>query len=1204
MTHRSVPFGILDPAPGAMDREGEAMRRRTALFAVLAMVSATFVATGPLAAQSESELSARSGPERLSGRVADGFDLASPDDVVQVFIQLDEPSVAEFTATRGVASPAQQQAQGDTVQRQQARVSAQLAGMIIEERSRLTVAANGIKAMVRAGDVPAIAATDGVKSVAGVARHHLTNATSVPWIGADAVNDAGFTGENITIAIIDTGIDYTHAALGGPGTSFAYNNLDPTNDAPIFNDKVIGGHDFAGPIYNASSDDPAERIPQPDANPLDVHGHGTHVAATAAGFDPLGPSATGVAQDAQLYALKVFGDVAGSTDLVPEAIEWALDPNGDKVIDDAVDVINMSLGSDFGTPDDPSAIAAQNAADLGVVVVVASGNAGSVPYVTGSPAVAAGTLSVAASADDGILASAIEVLSPAGIAGQYEAQPGDFGPLTPATEGDLVATVPENACADADTGQVTNGPDVTGKIALIARGTCSFSAKIRAAAAAGAIGVLVTNNAEGEPIAMGQDGTPDQPDATPAMMVSLTDGNTIRAALADTVVVVLSDAVEIPKPELADTMAGFTSRGPGFGNTFKPEVSAPGVSILSAGVGAGGGVSNSSGTSMATPHVAGVAAQLIDAYPDLPAGAIKSLIMNSARGALPTDGVAVPTQGNGVVQADVAALQLAGYTTPGALSFGRINPTTETTLSDTIAITRLNGDATYDVEIVANQTVPGVSWAVSSGTVTTSGRAASLDVSVTVDPAAMSPDDGFFSQRESDGWVVLTNTGDADDRMVVGLLAVVDPASTVSAGGGDAAVGLANGGPALGFADGFTIVATGDEVAGTLAGVGYRTGSEDGYETIDFGIALTEPWASPSRLETIIFLDVDQDGSDDYALVAADLNWLLGQFDPAGVVVTALFDLNLGGGLLLYFAVADLNDHVAILPADLTGGSGFAGADITAFDMTTVIFDGDSVAALSDTVTVDLTAEITSPDGLSFEVPANTAEDVALQGTGEMLWLFQNNAVPGQFSLVEVTDGTTPPPLPPPPTPPAAIEFDDVPADHLFHTEITWLATQGITRGCNPPENTLFCPDDDVTRGQMAAFLNRALALPATDEDFFGDDDDVVFEGDINRLAAAGITRGCNPVVNDQFCPRRSLTRAEMATFMVRGFEFTDGTGSNLFVDDDGNIHESAIDILGTAGVTRGCNPPVNDRFCPDRLITRGEMAAFIYRAFQAAGLD
>ncbi|KAA3636401.1 MAG: hypothetical protein DWP92_09590, partial [Armatimonadetes bacterium] len=104
----------------------------------------------------------------------------------------------------------------------------------------------------------------------------------------------------------------------------------------------------------------------------------------------------------------------------------------------------------------------------------------------------------------------------------------------------------------------------------------------------------------------------------------------------------------------------------------------------------------------------------------------------------------------------------------------------------------------------------------------------------------------------------------------------------------------------------------------------------------------------------------------------------------------------------------------------------------------------------------------------------------------------------------------------------------------VFVTEIEWLAAEGITKGCNPPTNSMFCPKGNVTRGQMAAFLNRAFNLPATSEDFFTDDDDSVFEGDINRLAAAGITKGCNPPKNDLFCVDGKVIRGQMAAFLVR----------------------------------------------------------------------
>jgi minor extracellular serine protease Vpr len=1176
------------------------MKKRTALLAVIAMLATTMMTVGPVAAQTTTDVSPRDGTERLAGSVSGDFQLRSPDDIVQVFIQLDEPAVAEVAADGG--QTAAQRAQARLVRAQQDAVRSALSDVIVEERSNLVVAANGLRAMVRVGDIPAIRATDGVKNVAAVAKYRPTLETSVPHIGRDAVRNAGFTGEGISIAIIDTGVDYTHAAFGGPGTTEAYEANDPgtIGDGGFPTAKVVDGYDFAGPTYDAST--PGLDTPSPDADPLDVNGHGTHVASTAAGLDVTGDLEEGVAEDALIYAFKVFGDVAGSTDLVSDAIERALDPNNDDAIDDAVDIINMSLGSPFGHPDDPSAIAAQNAVENGVVVVASAGNEGTPPYVTGSPAVADGVISVAASIDAGVTVLAMTVNSgPGGIAGTYEAQAGDFGSLDPATTADLEVAEPLDAC-----GGITN--DLAGQIALIQRGTCSFSEKIRNAQSAGAVGALVFNNVEGPPIGMAQDGTADQP-TIPAMMVGLLDGEAILAATdAGTVNVTLSDAVTIPKPELEDNMADFTSRGPGFGNVFKPDLSAPGFSIGAADVGSGTGLALLSGTSMAAPHIAGAAALLLESNPDLEPMQVKALLMNSATPAnvegptFTAGAVPIARQGTGMAQIDTAVLDLDGYATPGGVVF-RLNPTEETSETATIDITRLNGDATYDVALVPNQELTGVTWDVSATEVTTNGGEGSIDVTVTVDPSAMASDDGFFSQSESDGWLELTNQADAADKLVVGLVTVADPASQATATGGEQLVTVGNAGPADGFADGFTNLGGGD---GSLAAVGYRTGfvsEDDGgpYATIDFGVALDAPWSSPSAVEVDIFIDVDEDGADDYALVAADLGYLTGGA-PAGVLVTALVDLVNGGGLLLYYGIADLNDHVMVLPADLTGDFGFLADDDTNFNMTTVVFDQLGVAGISDTVAVDLETEITAADGLSLAVPAAAGSDVTVEGEGEMLWLFQNNPVPSQFAIAEVTTSEEPPPPPPPPPPDEEPpSFDDVPDDHLFNTEITWLAEEGITRGCNPPDNTLFCPDDPVTRGQMAAFLNRALDLDATAEDYFGDDDGNVFEGDINRLAESGITRGCNPPINDEFCPDRTLTRAEMATFMVRGFGFTDGAGDDLFTDDDTSVHESAIDILGTAGVTRGCNPPTNDLFCPDREITRGEMAAFIYRAFQAS---
>ncbi len=168
---------------------------------------------------------------------------------------------------------------------------------------------------------------------------------------------------------------------------------------------------------------------------------------------------------------------------------------------------------------------------------------------------------------------------------------------------------------------------------------------------------------------------------------------------------------------------------------------------------------------------------------------------------------------------------------------------------------------------------------------------------------------------------------------------------------------------------------------------------------------------------------------------------------------------------------------------------------------------------------------------------------------------------------------------------------------NIHEGAIEAIAAVGITKGCNPPTNDLYCPSDSVTRGQMAAFLVRALDLEPSSMDYFTDDTGTVFEDDINSLAASGITKGCNPPHNDQFCPDASVTREQMAAFLVRAYSYTDDGGGDHFRDDDASIFASDIDRLATAAITLGCNPPTNDMFCPSRPVRRDEMASFLARA-------
>ena len=164
----------------------------------------------------------------------------------------------------------------------------------------------------------------------------------------------------------------------------------------------------------------------------------------------------------------------------------------------------------------------------------------------------------------------------------------------------------------------------------------------------------------------------------------------------------------------------------------------------------------------------------------------------------------------------------------------------------------------------------------------------------------------------------------------------------------------------------------------------------------------------------------------------------------------------------------------------------------------------------------------------------------------------------------------------------------------VHESSIEAIADEGITLGCNPPVNDMFCPNKAVTRAQMATFLARALNLPAATGSF-ADTADSVHAANIGALAAAGITQGCNPPVNDMFCPNKAVTRAQMATFLARALNLPAATGS--FADTADSVHAANIGALAAAGITQGCNPPVNDMFCPNKAVTRAQMATFLTRA-------
>lgn len=156
-----------------------------------------------------------------------------------------------------------------------------------------------------------------------------------------------------------------------------------------------------------------------------------------------------------------------------------------------------------------------------------------------------------------------------------------------------------------------------------------------------------------------------------------------------------------------------------------------------------------------------------------------------------------------------------------------------------------------------------------------------------------------------------------------------------------------------------------------------------------------------------------------------------------------------------------------------------------------------------------------------------------------------------------------------------------------FQSEIEWLVDAGITVGCAA---NYFCPKTGVTRAQMASFLVRSLGLVPASRDFFTDDNGSIHEADINAIAQVGITTGCGL---GTFCPGINMTREQMASFLTRGFALP-GSSIDRFSDDTGSVHEADINAVAQAGITLGCG---NTSFCPVGTVTREQMAAFLYRA-------
>lgn len=962
------------------------------------MISSLIVAALSASAAQAGDLLQRSGPTIRMAPLEEGQQPSAQSGEVEVFVRLDAPSIAaynlnEVLAGRPAPDSDMQKTHAAEIEVEQERVRSQLAALGATELSRMRAGDNGFRIRVNADLLEGIRSISGVSTVAPVTIHTLDTSRSVPWIGADFVQDLGIDGSNVTIAVIDTGVDYTHANLGGSGdpADFASNDPNVIESGTFPTSKVIGGYDFAGAVYDAGSSDPAVYTPVPDADPLDGHGHGSHVSGIASGLGVDGSMGPGVAPGASIMALKVFGDEGGSTSLTSDAIEYALDPNGDGDISDHVDVINMSLGSGFGDPADPSAVSANNASKLGIIVVASAGNSGPIPYVTGSPGVAKNAISVASSLSGG---DTLGFTVSGDVDASYEAVEGTGAVRL--SDG----SVSGNLMAPADPANVFGcnpiADDMSGSVALISRGDCSFDLKFINAQDAGASAIVVYNDGTAAdriaPIIMGGIGDSGVPITIPGVMTTAFAGEDLSAALAGGgVISSLLDETIMVATLFGDTISDFSSRGPGHGgSTFKPDVTAPGSAITSTGVGTGTGSLTIGGTSMAAPHVAGVAALLRQVHPRMKPKGIKAIIQNSTSSALGAGTVgpipALARQGTGVVNAK-EAVSLTSFATPGGVSFGRINPSEFTSVKKSFKLRTLSsGTRHFTVTHEPNQTFPGVEVSCPTSAKVKKRQRKELKIKLTMDPAVGPYDDAYHSQTEVDGWCVFE---DGTDTLRVGYMAVIDPASEMEAEGEEGFVTVKNEKGNVGWAEGFTLAARDglviDKETNSFNAIGVRSNSLAATgDLIEFGISSDRTWESLAPYEIDIFIDVDSDGIDDAILVVADF------FDD-GIPVTAIFPQ----GAALFDAGADLNDASAILTfisrQDSPFGSlGFLPAGDTDFDFVAYFIDLRNDSFDVQFGSVDLANEIV-PDFNSFGLPADSEVEVPVSGEGEMLWLFQNN---------------------------------------------------------------------------------------------------------------------------------------------------------------------------------------------------------------------
>ncbi len=943
-----------------------------------------------------------------------GRQLAGPDDPVKLMIELeDEPAIKAFAKEQSTipglkmrARPqavASARAQMARINRAQAALVSELSGARIKARvlSRAQSVFNGVAVEVAAGKMGEIRSLPGVKAVHVETMYYRMTDTATQFIGAPRVWDpdllgGSFTGNGVVVAVIDDGIDYLHTNFSGSGSQSHYAINDPTiiGDVPGFPGPVIvGGYDFAGDNFDAASSDPNKRTPQPDPDPYGCNDHGTKVAGAIAGRGVNANGSTytgpynqntpatpfrigpGVAPEAALVALRVFGcQGATSSSVIVQAIERAFDPNGDGDFSDRADIINMSLGSPFfPLAGSPELKAIDNAGQAGVITVVAAGNNGDTYYSVNGLGQTRNSISVAAVLDNGVYAQNVQINSPSEIAGKYPAAVSEFGPALGASglSGNVVYVSPTDGCAPLD-----NAAQIAGNIALVDRGTCTLVTKTRNAQNAGATAVIVINDTSSLPINVGDDGT-GRDIRIPNYLISQTTGDPIRQrlqALNQVNVSLLFGDVN-SAPTLANTLLPSSSRGGAFDNVVKPDIAAPGY-ITSSWLGSGNGAAFGTGTSMASPMMAGVMALLVDKYPNSTSDELKALLYSTGADVFSVPNNGLPKHGTthagaGTVQSiDAAATELyIAYKQAGNQTltftniFGDVKAVTGDETVPVIANITNNGNSTqsYTVSYDRTSDIPGVDPTFPS-TVNAPGNSSAnfqinwnfvpANMKHTRDPAVsatqggnprhwLSEELGYFKFTPAGGGrtlrlpVYFAAYPASDMRVTQNSLNLTVPVGTVPLGLAGQHVQTGNNFPTdeISIASPFELQgidpndsltpSTLDYLDLQYTGVrsNFRTAGDINNTRLLFGVSTYGDWNSPNQLTINVFIDNNRDGTADFQLF--NTSFPNAQGGPSDVFVTRVRNLQTGNIATQFFVnsfsaaqfnTVPFNTNVIVLP--------------------------------------------------------------------------------------------------------------------------------------------------------------------------------------------------------------------------------------------------------------------------------------------------